>query len=213
MMNELEAILGLSALAVRFSMPEEMQNRLELPSTWGILFSWLFVHALGKVVSRQGFEEQSRSWMDEWRLSKTIADVLMDFGQEAAGIRPQEVTAWNWVAVIKLLTSHQHWFETSLSSQNPAYRALESLLNDGEVHQFLQVNRYNDILWFNKEAFGELQCWLFLVAVIEISSDPMHTANEVEKDLKGCTEVLQRWQEAERKSGYQLERLLQEVRG
>jgi len=42
------------------------------------------------------------------------------------------------------------------SEPNRAYQVLQSLLRDNEVQRFLQVNRYQDVLWFNGEAFEEL---------------------------------------------------------
>ena len=215
MRQKLEAILRLPTLASRFPWPgakgdktaagylEEKLN--DAPSTWGTLFSWLFVHALGKVVGQTDFMELSRSWIDEWRLGKTIVSVLRDLGLE-------EEASWRSVALIKLLTSHQRWFEVKPSSQKPAYQVLESLLKDNEVHQFLQVNRYNDMLWFNKEAFDELLWWLVLVAAVEISSDPVRTPSEIVKDLEDCSRIAKALEEAEKKSSYQVEKLLTTVK-
>jgi len=205
MEHKLKAILRLPILVSRFSWPGDGEQFIQAPSTWGTLLSWLFVHALGKVVNQTDFEERSRSWIDEWRLCKTIASVLIDLGQ-------QEADAWGSVTLAKVLTSHQRWFETSAPGENPAYRVLQSLLKDDEVHQLLQLNRFNDILWFNKEAFGKLQWWLFLVAAIQISSDPMRSDSEIVKDIESCIAILQTWQQAEKKSGYQVEKMLQAVR-
>jgi len=211
MRRKLEVILHLPTMANRFpwSVPPEgktaaeylMEKLIGETSSWYTIFNWLFVHALGRVVSQTDFEERSRSWIDEWRLGKTIASVLGDLGLE-------ETAAWKSVSVVKLLAKHQRWYEVKRSDQNQAYRVLESLLKDGEVHQFLQVNRYNDILWFNKEAFDELRWWLFLVAVVEISSDPTRLADEVVTELEGCYTIIQRWQQAEKRSEYQIEKLL-----
>ena len=214
MRRKLEVILHLPTMANRFpwSVPPEgktaaeylMEKLIGETSSWYTIFNWLFVHALGRVVSQTDFEERSRSWIDEWRLGKTIASVLGDLGLE-------ETAAWKSVSVVKLLAKHQRWYEVKRSDQNQAYRVLESLLKDGEVHQFLQVNRYNDILWFNKEAFDELRWWLFLVAVVEISSDPLRSAHEVVKDVEECYTIIKTLHQAEKKSSYQLEKLLEAI--
>ena len=44
-----------------------------------------------------------------------------------------------------------------------------SLLSDSDALNYLGVNRYQDILWFNKEAFEDLMWWLFIIAAVEIS--------------------------------------------
>jgi len=169
--------------------------------TWATLFSWLFVHALGKAVNQGDFGGQSRTWMDEWRIGKTILSVLRDLELE-------ETAAWSSLTVIKLLTGHQRWFEKKSSDQKQAYAILESLLRDGEVQQFLRVNQYNDIGWFNKEAFEEMLWWLMMVAALTIGSDPLRPVNAVVEELQGCYSMIQTWQKAEEKSEYQVEKLL-----
>ncbi len=209
--RKLEAILRLPIITSRFpgSVTQKdktaaeylRENLTEAPSIWCTLLSWLFVHTLGRVVDQTDSEERSRSWIDEWRLGKTIASVLGDLELE-------ETSVWKSVSVVKLLTRHRRWYEVKRSDQNQAYRVLESLLKDGEVHQFLQVNRYNDILWFNKEAFHEFRWWLFLAAAVEISSDPLRSAGEVVKDLGDCYAITQALHHVGKRSEYQIEKLL-----
>jgi hypothetical protein len=88
------------------------------------------------------------------------------------------------------------------------YQAVEKLLNDSEVHQFLWVNRYNEILWFNKEAFEELLWWLMLISAIEIGFDPFRPVNEMMRNLERRWSMIQTLQEAEKQSEYQVEKLL-----
>jgi len=204
--HKLEAILYLPIITSRFprlqpkgvkAAAEYLHKKLtDSTYTWAILFSWLFVHALGKVVSQRDFAGQSRSWIDEWRLGKTIAEVLME-------LELDEATTWRALTLIKILTSHQRWFD-----QKAVHQVMEKLLKDSEVQQFLQVNRYNDILWFNKEAFEELVWWLMLVSAIEIGFDPLRPVNEMMRNLERCWSMIQTLQEAEQKSEYQIEKLL-----
>ncbi|MEE9616239.1 MAG: alpha-amylase family glycosyl hydrolase, partial [Anaerolineae bacterium] len=75
------------------------------PAAWATLLGWLFTHALGKVVDEAAFARISRSWIDEWLLGKIIAVALQDLGLD-------DGAAWQAVTTIKILTSHQRWFET-----------------------------------------------------------------------------------------------------
>jgi len=208
--GKLETILRLPAMASSYvwtirqegeTVAEYFQGKLtDSPFIWGTLLSWLLTHPLGKVVTQKDVAEQSRSWIDEWRLGKIIATLFMELGLE-------ESVAWKSVTSIKVLTGHQQWFE-----DRSAYQALESLLKDNDVQQFLRVNRYNEILWFNKESFEELRWWLLLVAVVQISSDPLRSPSDVVKEIEGYYSILQRWQHAEKRSGYQVEKLLEAVK-
>ena len=213
--RKLEAILYLPIITSRYpqlqpkgvkAAAEYLHKKLTDSSyMWSTLFNWLFVHSLGKVVNPMDFGGQSRLWIDEWRLGKTIRAVLSDIGLEEAAIGSSLI-------VIKLLTGYQRWFEAKPSDQKQSYVVLESLLKDGEVQQFLQVNQYNDIWWFSKEAFEEMLWWLMMVAALTIGSDPIRPVNAVVAELERCYSMIQIWQQAEEKSEYQVEKLLSILR-
>jgi hypothetical protein len=195
--QKLEVILRLPAISGQLQSIDATDVTKE--RFWTLL-SWLFVHAIGKVVNQKEFSEVSRSWIDEWRLGKTIVTELGELGLD-------ETASWKSVTLIKLLTSHQRWFE-----EKRAYQVLVSLLKDNEVQQFLQINRYNDILWFNWEAFDDLLWWLMLMAAVEISSDPQRPTNQAAKDLEDCNGTIQKLKEAAKTSDYQVEKLLSAVK-
>jgi hypothetical protein len=93
-----------------------------------------------------------------------------------------------------------------------AHVLFETLFQEDEVKQFLGVNQYQDIWWFNKEAFEEMLWWLMMVAALTIGSDPLRPVNTVVEELQGCYSMILKWQEAEKKSDYQLDKLLSELR-
>jgi len=170
------------------------------PARWGALFGWLFVHDLGKTVAGMGFEEVSRSWLDEWQLGRILAGVLRDFD-------PDEQQADYAVTVVKLLTAHQHWFESGDTGRS--YEVLPSLFRDTDVQRALQINRYQGILWFNKEAFQQLLWWMFVIATV------IYSAQSPERPSPGiltCWETVRKLQTASEASGYQVEKLLEEMR-
>jgi glycosidase len=212
MRRELEGLLRLPVLESRFPRPDSAEHKAvveyltanlpDVPVLWGSLLGWWCVHSLGKIVGQADFEGQSRSWVDEWLLGKVIAGALRDLGLD-------EPAAWQSVGLIKLLTSHQRWFAVDApDARSRAYQVLKALLQDDEVQLFLQVNRYQGVLWFNKEAFGQLLWWLLLLAVVEIGADPLRPAAEAAGEILACYEVVQRLHRAEGKSDYQVEKLL-----
>ena len=170
------------------------------PQRWACLFGWLFIHSLGKIVAESDVPQRSRSWMDEWRLGRIVADALRDFGLD-------QPAADRTVKVIGLCTMHQDWFQQA-GDETRAYRALASLLNDGEVQQFLRVNRYQDIVWFTGEALDELFSWLFLLAVIQICADPLRTPTKVAEEIARHYRIFRNLQRAGREAEHQLEKLL-----
>ncbi len=209
--RKLEAILELPVLDSRFPWSRAKEygkarqylsaNLGDNPALWGGTLGWLFVHSLGKILHETGFEAQSRSWIDEWLLGKIIASTLCDLGLD-------EATSWRAVAVIKILTTHQQWFEVQASGTKWAHGVLESWLKDSDVQGFLQVNRYQGVLWFNHESFEELSWWMLLLAVIVISADPLIPPAEVAEEIVARYDIVQQLLQAQEQSEYQVERLM-----
>jgi glycosidase len=209
--RKLEAILYLPIITSRYprlqpkgvkAAGEYLHKKLTGSTiTWAILFGWLFVHALGKVVNQRDFAGQSHTWIEEWGLTKIILGVLRDLGGE-------EAAAWDSLTAIKWLTTHQRWFEVKPSDPKKNDAILESLLKDSDIRQFLRVNQCDNIWWFNKEAFEEMLWWLMMVAALTIGSDPLRPVNAVVEELQRCYSKIQMWQQAEEKSEYQVEKLL-----
>jgi glycosidase len=209
--QKLEAFLRLPSLRQRFPLPRSRKYKwasdyltagLGGPAARPTLLGWLFTHTLGKVAGETGFEQTSRAWIDEWLLGKIIANAARDMG-------PDEGAAWRAVETIKVLTSHQRWFEMQVPKTRRAREVLYSWLSDEDVRRFLRVNRHNDVLWFNKEAFDQLLWWMFAVAVVTISAEPNRPASEVAQNIVGCYDVVRALQRAEEKSGYQVQQLLE----
>jgi len=153
------------------------------------------------VVSQKDFAEQSRTWIDEWRLGKTIFSLLRDLGLD-------EGASGSSLIVIKMLTSHQRWFDVTSLDQRQAHATLELLFKDEDLRRFLRMNQYQDTWWFNKEAFEEMVWWLMMVAALTIGSDPLRPVHVVIEELEQCYSMIQKWQQAEEKSEYQVEKLL-----
>jgi hypothetical protein len=203
--RELEFLLRLPVLASRSFRSRKYQaaiNYLQISlddlSLWGTLLGWLCVHSLGQIVDGADVE-QSRSWIDEWLLGKIIATTLRDLGLD-------EAAAWQAVTVIKLLVNHQGWPQAPNSKL--AYPTLSSWLKDDEVRQFIQVNLYNGIAWFNKEAFEQLLRWMFLLAVVKIGAGTYRSAAQVTKEIVAYYGTVEKLHQAEEASQYQVENLL-----
>jgi hypothetical protein len=175
------------------------------PAAWPTLLGWLFTHALGKVVNEDDSAQISRSWIDEWLLGKIIADTMRDLGLDDA-------TSWKAIALIKILISHQRWYEIQTSSGGNTYQVLETWLKDSQIQQFLQVNRYQGILWFNKEAFEQLLRWMLMIAVITTRVDTHRPTKEIAREIVAYYDMVREMYQAMEESGYQVEKLLELVR-
>jgi hypothetical protein len=79
-------------------------------------------------------------------------------------------------------------------------------MKDDDVRRILQVNRYQGVLWFNKEAFERLLWWMLLLAAVAMDVEPLRP--QAEEEFGMAYDVVGVLQEAARESGYQVEALL-----
>jgi glycosidase len=237
--HKLEAILSLPVLDARLPPSDAHKAREAVErvqaclnddlAAWATLLGWLFTHALGKVATDGGFaagqglsagrdlSARSRSWMDEWLLGKLVAGALQDLGLDAGA-------AWWAVGTIKVLISHQRWYEMESSGgptpsggrtasvKEQAHHVLVSWLRDDDVQQFLQVNRYLGELWFNHEAFVDLLGWMLTCATVEIVATPGTDPERVARQIGACYQVIEMLQQAEGASEYRVAGLLEATR-
>jgi len=174
-------------------------------SAQAILFNWLFTHALGRAVAEEGHAQRSRSWLDEWLLARIVDSELREQGLD-------EGSAQWAVALLKPLVTHQAWHERRAKEPERAYQVLRSWLADADVQRVIQVNRYRDVLWFNKEAFQQLLRAMLTVAVVAISADADRLPEERGQEIVAAYDVIERLLRAEEESAYQVDRLLEAAR-
>jgi len=208
-LQKLEAALGLETVARRFPLPKSKRYSAALaylkeqlsdePAKWGMLCGWLIVHELGKILTDSSYEEQSRSWLDEWLLGKRIQRFLGEFGEQSRESR----------LLMGLLASQQNWHREKDGEQD----ILNKLFKHQDVQQFLKVNRFNDALWFNKENFEKLVGWLYLIAAVQITAQPKVAKDKIAREILSIYGIIQNWLRAEKDSEYQVEKLLDGIKG
>jgi len=170
-----------------------------------VMYGWILVRHLGRALTEENYQDQSRSWIDEWLLGKIINPVFHDLGFD-------DGLSWEALALIKILTSHQNWFKLNEDKKGLPYRIFKNLLEDQEVQQFLQINRYQGILWFNKEAFEMLVGWLYTIAVVECTAAMTLKQKELGELITNRFLLIRKWLKAEKNSNYHLEKLLEELK-
>jgi hypothetical protein len=174
------------------------------PLAWGTLLGWIFTHNLGKMVSGQDYASISRAWIDEWLLGKIIADTLKKMGLS-------DEIAWKSVGIIKILVSHQDWSNPLSVNNQPAYHIFASWLSDNEFQRFMGVNRYQDILWFNKEAFQEILWWMYTCSVIK-TCQKTDQSEELSQEIVAQHQVILELLKAAEESGYKVEPMLEALK-
>ena len=168
---------------------------------WCALIGWGITRDLGRLRGEDEAEERSQTWFDEWLFGRILASSLVDLGFS-------ESEAGHSINLIRILIRHQSWHLEKTTKSRRAYQILEGLLKDEFVQGFLQVNRYQGILWFNKEAFQNLSAWLIRIAVVDEMANQERNEDEIHQRIADNFRVIRKLQSAETRSDYQLEKLL-----
>ena len=195
-----EALSGLT----NYLMQEGKLNQKALVTLW----LWVATHALGKVVGEENHAQQSRAWMDEWLLNKRLFNTLIEFGFD-------EPSAWEMLGLVNILITHQDWYKEILPNQEALKEqnklTLMKWLNDPEITRFLKVNRYQGILWYNKERLEVLLTFMLFVAFIQTFSAQEEEGIASLTPFELCYTIIQHLREAQKESAYQMEKLLESL--
>ncbi len=175
--------------------PGTASERVEDP----LLFSYLFLHNLGRLADERDFEATSAAWFEEWQFSGLLLETARQMGVEegkTAGLN----------SMMLLLINQQRWFER-LGSKRPE-EIVEAWLANLDVQDYLQVHRYKEVLWFNKERFDSFLWWMVMLAVLDAVSGPKGSASLVVERLLLTYRLVEKIQAAEEQSEYQIVKLL-----
>ncbi len=130
-----------------------------------------------------------------------IASTLRDLGLDEQQVDEA-------ISAIKLMTIHQNWRALRNHRKSQPRLLLESWLSDAETWRFLQVNKFQDVLWFNKEAFESLTQWMYLLLVVAQGHTIARKPARTSKEIVAAFEVMKTLLKAEKKSKYQVDKLL-----
>ena len=165
-----------------------------------IFFVWAITRHLGALASIDQPDQISRSWLDEWLLGRLTGKMLHEFEIEESIIDSA-------LGLLKVLVAYQSIFDDL--EETKAILILNTLLADPEIHQFLQVNRYQEVLWFNRERYELLLAGLTLMCLSSaIGYKDKKSMALSKKGLEAIDILIQ----AGNKSDYQLEKLMEGIR-
>jgi len=171
------------------------------PARWGAAIGWALIHRLGALAGDHDVAGQSRSWIDEFLLGRALHGALVEYGYS-------EDTATDAVQLVRVLTAQQRWHE--VLAGDDGYALATSLMTDSDAQSFTRVNRFQGVLWFNRERFERLLRWLELAVAITLRAEG---SPDQEVVRAACHRIAERLGAAAERSGYRVERLLLEVKG
>lgn len=163
-----------------------------------VLLIWCFLRQLGGSSLDNDSAELSRSWFDELGINKIIENTLyeLDFNHEEA---------YQATQLLRICIGEQLWFSEIDKDRNSM---LENWLGDESIRSFLQMNRYQGILYYNKERFDDFLWWIFITGYFAQANQNKLSVNlKLEKTFKAF-KWIQDLQKSDKKAEYQVEKLL-----
>lgn len=167
---------------------------------WAILFPWIVLCDLGKLEQVPGEEQRARSRYDDWLLRKRVKQLLTATGSDAVDEDAD---------LLAVLLRAGNTLFRGLAGRQQAGLILEDLLSLPDVQSFLKINRYGDVLWFNKERFEMLTKWLVAVCALHIWTQKQPPKAEKMRQIADLFALYKKWCAAEEKSGYKVTLLLE----
>jgi hypothetical protein len=196
----LDALIRLEKIA-RYGGPaaEYLASGLtDMRSFWGIAITWLIMHNLGKAGGDRGAESLGSALMDELLLGKAISQTFQKYGIDSWA-------AAQMTTLVRILVEHHAWCDPL--SEASSLKSIAGMFHEEEVRLYLNVNRYDNVLWFNKERMEHLLYWLFTVSVADALTGARNR-NEIVKMMEYRYGLVERLLKNAAESGWQVERFL-----
>jgi len=164
------------------------------------LLTWALCSLIGKLTDQKEYPEQSLSWFAELQLNKPFLETLRNMQTGETEFQQQNL-------LLRIGISHQDWFEDS--RKEPLQSIVKDWFSDPEVQNFLRVNRYHEVLWYNREAFNDLVWFMALLALCKHCADPATDATTLTEVMLHLHEIMTALKKIEQKSGYKFDRLFE----
>ena len=157
--------------------PKKVDDELK---SWRILLVLPFLDALRKLYIQN--PKIKETFLDDRLYAKLISRSFETLGANKG-------TAWQEALLVKILTMHPQGLD--IDKKNPALPYFEELFTDRNVLQFIQVNEYLSVRYFNREQFETMLQWLFALCVFRMLQTGKPIAaikiNEIHRTMQKVT--------------------------
>lgn len=160
-----------------------------------VIVAWIVVHHLGKLRA-VGDTTDPRilciTRLEEWLLRKAIGQVFQNFSSGLSSAHSDS-------QLVLILAAHGDLLLPSTAT--PIASTIRGVLDNPYVREYLQINRHNDIVWFNKEKFERMIAALLSAAVIQVQMQEKLTNSVLNQVVMICQDLI----DAARDSSYQVD--------
>jgi glycosidase len=176
----------------------------ENPGLIACVLGYIALSLLRSIIGEEAGGREILSLLSHWRLDRKLGERLGSYGENGTNV-PRLIEQIK--ACLARTSSAERVFYSRLFAEqkNPAAAALAIITENYKAEDFralLGINRYQDVIWFNKEGFEES---LFYAGLFCLTESGGHWLKQAEL-IAGLEAVLKQAEEA---SEYKLEGLIE----
>lgn len=175
---------------------DSTQNNL---SRWYTLIAWALLGKIGNMAIGNKSIDTTLAWLEDWKLDQPLVEKL-----RTANVSEQDAQKFRYILRIAIL--HQDWLVKyrDLSIEE----LLETLFNSIEIRDFLKVNYFKDILWYDRDAFEELMWWMQITPMINEQTRPNSIRTNLAEIILQTEEIIKKIRVLHKQSDCQVDKLL-----
>ncbi len=179
------------------------------PENWKILMTAAFTSRIGMISSPNSFIDAaliSQDWVDEWLLRNVIRQEELKSGRSEAG-------ANHTVNLVRILVGQRGWASIKANKKQKPGATLEAWLEDPAIINYLHINRFDQIDWFNWESMEQWLSWMLVIGTLDVLGNPEITFAEKPSHLSAVDELVKTIYRAAAQSEFQVEKMVGILKG
>lgn len=202
--DELEVLRTFAARVKKAKAPEKTAAFLLKPipagrkkglDFWRVPLALALAHQVTRTRTEDDYSAHVTTDIDEWFLARIVADAFRE-------LDPDEQSANMDALLVKVLSAYPSAVEFAPASGGVV--VLRRMLHDPAVQRFLLMNRYDDVVYVNKEQFERLVYWLVFETCTTLMADGQFNKQALQTRFEIAEELLSAIEEA----GYDVEQFL-----
>jgi hypothetical protein len=218
MRTRVKSILNLSVIEEEYAWPwsckykatatrlhEKLENDV---FNWTVLLLSALTNALGEITGKPGPEASQtvRTWIDDWLLRNVIRETFEQLPSSHAA-------AGYGTTLIRLLVGQCDWINIASSIAGKPRTAMAAWLADQAIRDFLRINTFDQIEWFNQEAMQTWLDWMTILGAVNILCDETIAEEDKPKKLVQMHDWILRIEKAADQAEFQVGKLVENLKG
>ncbi|MDD3948195.1 MAG: alpha-amylase family glycosyl hydrolase [Anaerolineaceae bacterium] len=189
---------GLSAMQTIQSKLEFVKEELDAdPRKQFVLMIWAFLSNLAGPGSDPDAAKLNREISERKPVQNLVISTLKELGYS-------DYEAWKNTQAVQSMLNHLSMIEADSLSKD----LVETWLTDAKIQEYLEINSYNNIRWFNKERFGDLIWYQIAGRFFKLALEEEVEITVMLENLLFQDELFEEIVAAEDDSEYQIDKLL-----